>query len=82
MTPDLAPHHIEELDVAVAEATAAFDHAVAAAGLVESVRTVAGQPETYSYLALYWTWGPKDAKDDADKSGGGAAGMMQRIHFR
>lgn len=45
-------------------------------------RTVAGQPETYSYLALYWTWGPKDAKDDADKGGSAAASMMQRIHLR
>jgi hypothetical protein len=28
-------------------------------------RSVYGQPETYTYLALYWTWG-KNAKDDAD----------------
>jgi len=24
-------------------------------------RSVYGQPETYTYLSLYWTWGPKDA---------------------
>jgi hypothetical protein len=23
-------------------------------------RSIHGQPETYSYLSLYWTWGPKD----------------------
>jgi hypothetical protein len=28
-------------------------------------RSIHGQPETYTYLALYWTWGPKD---DASKS--------------
>jgi hypothetical protein len=32
-------------------------------------RSVAGQPETYSYLSLYWTWGLKE-KD------GGSSGMM------
>lgn len=26
-------------------------------------RSVHGQPETYTYLAAYWTWGPKDAGD-------------------
>ncbi len=31
-------------------------------------RSVYGQPETYTYLSLYWTWDPKDATDkDADK---------------
>jgi hypothetical protein len=24
-------------------------------------RSIHGQPETYTYLAAYWTWGPKDA---------------------
>lgn len=37
-------------------------------------RTIAGQPETYSYLALYWTWG-KDAK------GGAPTGMFESIHL-
>jgi hypothetical protein len=32
-------------------------------------RSIYGQPETYTYLSLYWTWGPKDAgKDSADKT--------------
>lgn len=44
-------------------------------------RTVAGQPETYSYLALYWTWGPKDAKDGDEKGGSGPGGMLQKIHL-
>jgi hypothetical protein len=26
-------------------------------------RSIYGQPETYTYLSLYWTWGPKDAAD-------------------
>lgn len=49
MTPDRARHHTEELEVAVAEATAAFDRAVADVGLVESVRTVAGQPVRFRF---------------------------------
>ncbi len=40
-------------------------------------RTVAGQPETYSYLALYWTWG-RDAKRE---NRGSPAGMLEKIHF-
>ncbi|MEO6817745.1 MAG: transporter [Edaphobacter sp.] len=44
-------------------------------------RTVAGQPETYSYLSLYWTWG-KDAKDGGEKNGGAPGGMLQKIHLR
>ncbi len=30
-------------------------------------RSMYGQPETYTYLSLYWTWGPKDAADAGDK---------------
>ena len=26
-------------------------------------KSVYGQPETYTYFSLYWTWGPKDAAD-------------------
>jgi hypothetical protein len=26
-------------------------------------RSIYGQPETYTYLSFYWTWGPKDAAD-------------------
>ncbi len=28
-------------------------------------RSVYGQPETYTYLSLYWTWGPGGAGDPA-----------------
>ena len=30
-------------------------------------RSIYGQPETYTYLSLYWTWGPKDAAGSGDK---------------
>ena len=40
--------------------------------------SVAGQSETYTYLALYWTWGPKDAKG----SGGKLAGMLKKMRLR
>lgn len=47
-------------------------------------RTIAGQPETYSYLALYWTWGPKDADEEGggEKGRGAPGGMLQKIHLR
>jgi hypothetical protein len=32
-------------------------------------RSIYGQPETYTYLSLYWTWGPKDPKQDASGTG-------------
>ncbi|WP_188554782.1 hypothetical protein [Edaphobacter dinghuensis] len=44
-------------------------------------RSVAGQAETYTYLALYWTWG-KDAKGGDEKGGGAPGGMLQKIHLR
>jgi hypothetical protein len=32
-------------------------------------RSIYGQPETYTYLSLYWTWGPKvEAGKDKDQS--------------
>jgi hypothetical protein len=32
-------------------------------------RSIYGQPETYTYVSLYWTWGSKDAgKDSADRT--------------
>ncbi len=37
-------------------------------------RSVYGQPETYAYLALYWTWGPK--KDEDKKA------LLARMHLR
>ncbi len=33
-------------------------------------RSVYGQPETYTYLALYWTWGPGGSGDVDETSGG------------
>ena len=30
-------------------------------------KSIYGQPETYTYLSLYWTWGPKDAAGDKDQ---------------
>ena len=32
-------------------------------------RSIYGQPETYAYLSLYWTWGPKDASEPANTRG-------------
>lgn len=43
--------------------------------------TVAGQAETYSYLALYWTWG-KDAKGGDEQKGSAAADILQKILLR
>lgn len=37
-------------------------------------RSVAGQAETYTYVALYWTWGLKG------KSGGGSGAMPMWMH--
>ena len=50
-------------------------------------RSIYGQPETYTYLSLYWTWGPKDAdnKDsgDKDKSASTAQKMLSALtHLR
>lgn len=44
--------------------------------------SVAGQAETYTYVALYWTWGPKDGKGGDEKSKGGMMGMMQKLRLR
>ena len=38
-------------------------------------RSVYGQPETYTYLSLYWTWGP-GGSGDADQPGGGTGSKM------
>ena len=32
-------------------------------------RSIYGQPETYAYLSLYWTWGPKGAREPANPRG-------------
>ena len=49
-------------------------------------RSVHGQPETYTYLALYWTWnsGPPEA-DDKDSSAPAGSKMLSaltRMHLR
>lgn len=44
-------------------------------------RTIAGQPETYTYASLYWTWG-KDAGKDADVPKSGLMAMLGRMHPR
>lgn len=41
-------------------------------------RSVYGQPETYTYLAAYWTWGPGGADEDA-ASGGSGAKMLNAL---
>jgi len=47
-------------------------------------RSVYGQPETYTYLSLYWTWGPKDAADAGDKASNptGTKMLSALTHFR
>ncbi|WP_348266867.1 hypothetical protein P8936_13210 [Edaphobacter paludis] len=40
-------------------------------------RSIVGQPETYTYLSLYWTWGPKGAGGDDDA--GGKSGLMPML---
>ena len=41
-------------------------------------RSVFGQPETYTYLSLYWTWGPGGAGDQGDPAqpGSGTGSKM------
>jgi Putative MetA-pathway of phenol degradation len=48
-------------------------------------KSVYGQPETYSYLALYWTWGPKDPADagkDQTAAGTGSKMLNTLSHIR
>ncbi len=42
--------------------------------LFAAVYIVYGKPETYTYLSLYWTWGPKDTADTAGKDQPNATG--------
>ncbi|MDP9050916.1 MAG: transporter [Acidobacteriota bacterium] len=48
-------------------------------------RSIHGQPETYTYLSLYWTWGPKDADASAAPPDGSKTSKMlnamSRIHL-
>ena len=46
-------------------------------------RSIYGQPETYTYLSLYWTWGPKDADKDKDQPSATASKMLAALtHVR
>ena len=49
-------------------------------------KSIYGQPETYTYLSLYWTWGPKDAANTGDKdqpvSGTGSKMLSALTHLR
>jgi hypothetical protein len=47
-------------------------------------RSVVGQPETYTYLSLYWTWGPKTSGPGDDDSDGksGLMPMLVKMHLR
>lgn len=42
-------------------------------------RSIYGQPETYAYLSLYWTWGPKDASESANPRGSKMLAALTRI---
>ena len=39
-------------------------------------RSVYGQPETYTYLSLYWTWGPGGSGDSGNPSSPGSGSKM------
>ncbi|HKO19811.1 MAG TPA: hypothetical protein VJU82_13080, partial [Acidobacteriaceae bacterium] len=43
-------------------------------------RAIHGQPETYAYVALYWTWGPHGA--DSGEGGRNAATNNQSSNSR
>jgi hypothetical protein len=46
-------------------------------------KSIYGQPETYTYISLYWTWGPKEAADkDQAASGTGSKMLSALTHFR
>lgn len=44
--------------------------------------SIAGQAETYAYLSLYWTWGPKGKGDDTDSGKPGLMAMLTKMHLR
>jgi hypothetical protein len=49
-------------------------------------RSVYGQPETYTYLSLYWTWGPKDSgkaggQDKPSASGSNMLNALSHFHL-
>jgi len=44
--------------------------------------SIAGQAETYAYLALYWTWGPKGSGDEADSGRSGLMALLEKMRLR
>jgi hypothetical protein len=42
-------------------------------------RSIHGQPETYTYLALYWTWGPGGAGDAEQPASGTGSKMLSAL---
>ena len=48
-------------------------------------RSIHGEPESYGYLALYWTWGLKDGTADSEDKSAGASTMLStltHVHLR
>ncbi len=49
-------------------------------------RSIHGEPESYAYLALYWTFGPKGPKEagdaDKDQAAGGAKMLSSMMHVQ
>ena len=42
-------------------------------------RSIYGQPETYTYLSLYWTWGPGGAGDAEQPASGAGSNMLSAL---
>jgi len=42
-------------------------------------RSIYGQPETYTYLSLYWTWGPAGAGDQDQPASGTGSKMLSAL---
>ncbi len=42
-------------------------------------RSICGQPETYTYLSLYWTWGPQGPAGDADRPANPSDSKMIKV---
>ncbi len=45
-------------------------------------KSVYGQPETYTYFSLYWTWGPRGAGDQDEPGGTGSKMLQSLLHGR
>ena len=45
-------------------------------------RSIYGQPETYTYLSLYWTWGAGDAGEAGQPAGGAGTRMLATLARR